>query len=65
MFSRIILLLITVITVFCLGFIYCKNRNLIQKVKEISYVKDKEIEILSIPNAGKSDLLNLMYLNKL
>lgn len=35
------------------------------KVKEISYVKDKEIEILSIPNAGKSDLLNLMYLNKL
>ena len=52
-------------SVFCLGFIYCKNKSLTQRIKEVSYVKAKEIEILSKPNADKSALLGLMYNNKL
>ena len=48
-----------------MGFINCKNKNLTREIKEVRYVKNKEVEILSAPNADKFDLLKLMYLNKL
>lgn len=65
MFIKVILFFIILISVFCLGFINCKNKNLTREIKEVRYVKNKEVEILSAPNADKFDLLKLMYLNKL
>ena len=53
------------LSVFCLGFVSCKNKNLSRVIKEVSYVKSKEMEILSKPNADKSDLLKLMFRNEL
>ncbi len=65
MFNRVVVICLLIISVYCLGFSHCKQNKLSQKVEVINYVKSKEIKILSMPNADKSDLLKLMYINKL
>ena len=51
--------------VYYLGKAHCKQENISNEIKEIKYVKDKEIKILSRPNANRDDLLKLMYDNRL
>ena len=65
MLKRIVLFIMIFFSFYVLGVSHCKQKQLSQKVEAIKYVKDKEIEILSTPNADKPDLLKLMYDNKL
>ena len=65
MLKRIAVIGIVISCFYLLGVSHCKQKQLSHKVEVIKYVKNKEIEILSAPNIGKSDLLKLMYEHKL
>jgi hypothetical protein len=65
MFIQIIFFIFLILTVYYLGKSHCKQENISNEIKEIKYVKDKEIKILSRPNANRDDLLKLMYDNRL
>ena len=65
MYLKLAILILLTVAIYYVGVSQCHQKNLSQKLKEVSYVKSKEIEILSAPNADKSDLLNLMFYNKL
>ncbi len=65
MFIRIIFLIFLLFVIYCLGISHCRQINTSNKIKEIKYVKNEEIKILSRPNANRNDLLKLMYDNRL
>ena len=65
MYSRIVILIMLLLSVYYVGVLRCNQKNLSQKLKETIYVNAKELKILSYPNADKSDLLSLMFHNKL
>ena len=65
MYVRITLFALLLMAVYYVGVLHCNQKNISQKLEETRYVKTKEIEILSTPNADKSALLNLMQHNKL
>ncbi len=65
MYIRIVVLILLLLSVYYVGVSHCHQKNLSQKLKETNYVKTKEAEILSAPNADKSELLNLMRYGKL
>jgi hypothetical protein len=65
MLQRLVVICLAVICFYYLGISHCKQKELSQKVEVVKYVKNAEIQILAAPNAHKSDLLKLMYDNKL
>lgn len=65
MWLRILILSSLILTIYFLGQSHCQNSFVAQKVEIIKNVNNKNLQILSTPNASKSDLLKLMYANKL
>ena len=65
MFVRIIILVLLLFSVYYLGYLNCKQKNITEKINEIKYVKKEEFKILQRPNANRDELLKLMYDNRL
>lgn len=65
MFFRIVLCMVSLCGIYFLGHAHCQNRVTTKQVEVIRYVKQQKVNILSRPNADKSELLELLRADKL